>query len=130
PDVVFTGSGWGHGVGMSQYGAYNMAKQGVSAAEILQHYYPGTAVSTDDRSSERIRVNLEAQIASASLEVPSDQQPIEWRHCRPKAGTTETTNYRVSDCALANPPADAPDSQAYYVQQPGTMLRVCPWNGE
>jgi peptidoglycan hydrolase-like amidase len=41
PSWVFEGSGWGHGVGMSQYGAYGMALEGASAAEILEHYYSG-----------------------------------------------------------------------------------------
>ena len=38
----FTTTGSGHGVGMSQYGANVMAKQGSTYAEILAHYYPGT----------------------------------------------------------------------------------------
>jgi len=42
--VVFTGRGWGHGVGMSQWGANSQAEQGKTAADILQFYYPGTAV--------------------------------------------------------------------------------------
>ncbi|BDZ42860.1 hypothetical protein GCM10025865_21590 [Paraoerskovia sediminicola] len=39
------GSGFGHGVGMSQYGAYAMALAGNSSTQILGHYYPGTKVS-------------------------------------------------------------------------------------
>ncbi|RSL29940.1 SpoIID/LytB domain-containing protein [Salibacterium salarium] len=35
----FEGSGWGHGLGMSQWGAYNMAQQGMSYRQILKHYY-------------------------------------------------------------------------------------------
>src|SRR4029079_12386071 len=38
---LFTGRGWGHGVGMCQVGAYGMAQRGHSYAEILAHYYPG-----------------------------------------------------------------------------------------
>lgn len=38
----FTVVGFGHGVGMSQYGANVMAAQGSGYAEILAHYYPGT----------------------------------------------------------------------------------------
>ena len=38
---TFTGRGWGHGVGMCQYGAYGMAKMGVKYADILKHYYTG-----------------------------------------------------------------------------------------
>lgn len=40
----FTTTGYGHGVGMSQYGANAMAKQGSGYAEILSHYYPGTTL--------------------------------------------------------------------------------------
>lgn len=36
---IFDGRGWGHGVGMSQWGAYNMAAQGYSYKQILDHYY-------------------------------------------------------------------------------------------
>jgi stage II sporulation protein D len=35
----FTGRGWGHGIGMCQYGAYGMAKMGVKYDRILKHYY-------------------------------------------------------------------------------------------
>jgi stage II sporulation protein D len=40
------GSGFGHGVGMSQYGAYAMAVAGMSASDILEYYYSGTTVGT------------------------------------------------------------------------------------
>jgi stage II sporulation protein D len=38
---TFTGRGWGHGVGMCQYGAYGLARAGVSYERILKHYYTG-----------------------------------------------------------------------------------------
>jgi len=38
---TFTGRGWGHGVGMCQYGAFGLAKQGVKYDEIIRHYYTG-----------------------------------------------------------------------------------------
>ncbi|MEZ5345013.1 MAG: SpoIID/LytB domain-containing protein [Pyrinomonadaceae bacterium] len=37
----FTGRGWGHGVGMCQYGAYGLAQTGVKYDKILKHYYSG-----------------------------------------------------------------------------------------
>jgi stage II sporulation protein D len=37
----FTGRGWGHGIGMCQYGAFGLAKQGVKYDKILRHYYTG-----------------------------------------------------------------------------------------
>lgn len=42
--ITFHTQGYGHGVGMSQYGAKSMAEQGSSYREILQHYYTGTKV--------------------------------------------------------------------------------------
>ena len=41
----FEGRGWGHGLGMSQWGAYNLAKQGVNYLQILGHYYRGTSLA-------------------------------------------------------------------------------------
>jgi len=38
--AVFTGRGWGHGVGLCQEGAIEMAKRGYNYREILAHYYP------------------------------------------------------------------------------------------
>jgi stage II sporulation protein D len=42
---VFKGQGFGHGVGLSQWGAQGMARAGRSYQEILTHYYPGTTIS-------------------------------------------------------------------------------------
>ena len=42
--IVFSGTGWGHGVGMSQCGAYGMAEKGHDYKEILKYYYKGIEV--------------------------------------------------------------------------------------
>ncbi|WP_454859817.1 SpoIID/LytB domain-containing protein [Promicromonospora soli] len=42
---VITGSGYGHGIGMPQYGAYEMSRRGGSATGILAHYYRGSAAA-------------------------------------------------------------------------------------
>ncbi|GIP28737.1 hypothetical protein J23TS9_38670 [Paenibacillus sp. J23TS9] len=44
-DVVITTYGYGHGVGMSQWGAEGMAKEGYTATQILKHYYTGVQFS-------------------------------------------------------------------------------------
>lgn len=41
---TFTGRGWGHGVGMCQYGAFGMAKMGVKGIDIIKHYYTNADV--------------------------------------------------------------------------------------
>jgi len=43
-DIIFTSSGSGHGVGLSQYGADGMAEKGYDYKEILRHYYTGAQV--------------------------------------------------------------------------------------
>jgi stage II sporulation protein D len=59
--LIVTGHGWGHGVGMSQWGAYGYALHGWKYRRILSHYYPGTTMG---RVGEpRVRVLL-AQGAS------------------------------------------------------------------
>src|SRR6478609_7171970 len=60
------GAGFGHGVGMSQYGAMGYAQQGRSAAEILAHYYSGTALGTTD-PNRAVRIQLVAQTSSARI---------------------------------------------------------------
>src|SRR4051812_28371638 len=62
---VVKGGGWGHGVGLSQYGAYGLAQQGATYREILSHYYAGTQVSR--AHTETIRVLLQANRSQASF---------------------------------------------------------------
>lgn len=45
--VIFTSEGWGHGLGMSQYGAKGRAQNGQSYKQILQFYYSNTALVND-----------------------------------------------------------------------------------
>jgi stage II sporulation protein D len=54
--LIVTGHGWGHGVGMSQWGAYGYALHGWNYKRILSHYYPGTKMSRT--GEERVRVLL------------------------------------------------------------------------
>ena len=44
-NYIFTGRGWGHGVGMCQYGAFGLAKMGVKYDEIIKHYYTGVELT-------------------------------------------------------------------------------------
>jgi SpoIID/LytB domain protein len=55
---TITGAGFGHGVGMSQYGAQGMGLDGLNATQILNHYYPGTAVTSYQFSTNSIRVGI------------------------------------------------------------------------
>ena len=53
--ITFHGRGYGHGVGLSQYGARGRAQEGADAATILAHYYHGATLTTIDPAT-RIRV--------------------------------------------------------------------------
>ena len=53
---VIKGAGFGHGIGMSQYGAFGFAKHGKNYRAIVKHYYKGTTVG--DRSDKTVRVLL------------------------------------------------------------------------
>ncbi len=62
---VVKGAGFGHGVGMSQYGAYGYAKHGFTYDQILTHYYTGTTIgSTADQS---VRVLLRDSVGSVAF---------------------------------------------------------------
>src|SRR3954452_9546119 len=60
------GAGFGHGVGMSQYGAYGFAQNGWAYRDILGHYYTGTSIGNLD-PAKRVRVLLQSTTGSASF---------------------------------------------------------------
>ena len=51
-----TGRGWGHGIGMSQWGAYGFAQRGAGYRDILAHYYRGTELGTSGGATMRVLV--------------------------------------------------------------------------
>jgi stage II sporulation protein D len=57
------GAGYGHGVGMSQYGAYGFALEGRNHRQILAHYYTDTELGTMPRST--VRVLLQSGVSTA-----------------------------------------------------------------
>ena len=62
---VVKGAGFGHGTGMSQWGANGFAKRGVGYAAILAHYYTGTTLGTSP--SQTVRVLLRPYLPSVSF---------------------------------------------------------------
>ena len=61
---VVKGGGWGHGLGMSQYGAYGQAKEGRNHRQILKHYYRNTNFG---KASGSVRVLLLASVGSSTF---------------------------------------------------------------
>jgi stage II sporulation protein D len=62
--LAFTGHGWGHGLGLSQWGAYGYAKHGWTYDRILAHYYPATTLGRAKVTTLRV---LLAQEKKATL---------------------------------------------------------------
>jgi stage II sporulation protein D len=67
---LFSGHGWGHGVGMSQYGAYGYAQHGYTFQQILAHYYPGTKLAAAPVSTIRVLLANRKKTLTISSTVP------------------------------------------------------------
>jgi len=63
--LTVRGAGFGHGVGMSQYGAYGFAQNGFSYDEILAHYYTGTKLGSS--GAKTVRVLLQGSVSRSSF---------------------------------------------------------------
>lgn len=59
---VFEGNGWGHGAGMSQWGAWQMARDGQTWAQIVAFYYPNTTVV--DNANIELKVKISPTVTS------------------------------------------------------------------
>jgi stage II sporulation protein D len=64
---TFHGSGYGHGLGMSQYGALGLARKGWKDTKIVRHFYTGVKVGQRQAPGDVIRVGLLQDAGSASL---------------------------------------------------------------
>jgi SpoIID/LytB domain protein len=65
--VRLDGSGWGHGVGLGQYGAKGKAERGLTYRDILATYYNGLQPETPDALPDRIRVGLADDAADLTI---------------------------------------------------------------
>jgi stage II sporulation protein D len=81
---TFYGSGFGHGLGMSQYGAYGLARDGWSHRRILRHFYSGTAVRQDPRPPRNLRIGLTQDQSAVRLSAEAGKVTI--RVGDPKSG--------------------------------------------
>jgi SpoIID/LytB domain protein len=83
---IIVGSGWGHGVGLSQYGALGQALDGRSWQDILSHYYPGSSLSDSpvdkqiivglSQDKTAVFVRLDKFTDDAQLEMSIDGNPV------------------------------------------------------
>ena len=66
---AISGHGWGHGVGMAQWGAYGYAQHGFTYDEILTHYYPGTQLGP--APAQLVRVLVRENLATVTVDSDS-----------------------------------------------------------
>lgn len=73
PDSTITveGGGWGHGVGMSQYGAYGRAADGHTVEEILGFYYPGAELTSPNMPEVRVHLHSGRGTIIRPVDAPS-----------------------------------------------------------
>ena len=68
PMFVLAGGGWGHGVGMSQWGAFGQAKAGRDYRTILSYYYPGTTLGPSPTAlPSKLRVLVAEGLSSVTV---------------------------------------------------------------
>ena len=126
---VIKGAGYGHGHGMSQYGAYGAAKKGLTWKQILAFYYPGTTLKTL-KASTTIKVlvtadnddNLRVLPAAGlkvsdtndhSLTLPTGSKYRSWRIKRSGSGYRLSWKDADGDYTTNLPLADATGGKAW-----------------
>jgi len=68
--LVVSGHGWGHGVGMSQWGAYGYARHGWDYRRILAHYYPGTELGFTAEVRVRVLLGEDESLVTVGCATP------------------------------------------------------------
>jgi SpoIID/LytB domain protein len=102
-EVVFSGLGWGHGVGMGQWGAHARALDGHDAAEILAAYYNGLRPSEDARVPGRIRAGMGSATLDdglglhVTLHEPTELRTLDGRPLVTGLGTWRIARDRAAD---------------------------------
>jgi len=111
---VIIAFGWGHGVGMSQWGAVGLARAGYSYIQIVQHYYQGVMIMKEQypatvRCAGRDvdTVEMLARIVQQEISgITRRNDPVDMNALRAQAVAAYTnmkySNYSVSGCSYVN----------------------------
>ena len=136
--LKLTGHGYGHGHGMSQYGAQGAAKKGLTHAQILAFYYPGTVLTTlggpirvriTADTDDDVRVLPESGLrvreagSATSFELPTDNARISTWRLRTVGGKT-TLDYDDGAWHSYLPGGKALSGDAEFFRAGTLVLRV------
>jgi stage II sporulation protein D len=99
-DLVVTGGGYGHGVGMSQEGAMGFAQRGASYQAILAHYYLGTDIGQVP-AGVRVKVLVDNKVRAMPLEtyvrgVVAAEMPASWPASALEAQAVASRTYALT----------------------------------
>ncbi len=88
-EFTFYGSGFGHGLGMSQWGAYGLAQEGWSQSRILKHFYSRTRIARAEDVPATLRIGLTQDRDKVRLE--AEAGPVDLRLGGRRPGDTIAT---------------------------------------
>lgn len=132
-ELPIHGGGWGHGYGLSQWGARGMAEAGKSWPTILSHYYTGVTIA-DENEGRNIRARVVLSRAALLVGDESPRTPVVARWAD---GTAAGSNSDATPYLRARPTADgmalersaSPGGPWTHVASGATNLRFFPGDG-
>ncbi len=132
--VTVQGAGWGHGKGMSQWGAYGAATKGLDYTEIIAFYYPGTTldslpdgntirvwISADNDNGVHVRVAKGLTLtdsAGTKLTLPTGTKYTKWRVRR--SGSSRVLSYRNASGTYVTYATKLDPARVWYFSNPTT----------
>ena len=143
--ITIVGAGWGHGKGMSQYGAYGAATKGLNYAEIIDFYYTGTKldslpdgnvirvwITADNDKSLAVRPVAGQKVvdsAGHSVTLPTGTKYNKWRLSR--SGSKRVLAYRDTKGKYTTYKTKLQQGRVWYIQnsKTGTVKLAMP-NGD
>lgn len=121
PVFVLTGAGFGHGVGMSQYGALAQAQAGRRYGDILAFYYPGTVLGTAPATTVRVLLAAAAPSLTISSAAPFSARDATGKRVELPAGSvTVGPDLQLSASGLPTPFVGA----LTFAPGPGALLAL------
>ena len=92
---ILTGSGYGHGVGMSQIGVQGQALEGQNATDILTYWFPGTSI-VPAPINQNIRVNIAHAVNAASFSLKAVDTSTAWTVGAQSIPINSTVKFSIS----------------------------------
>ncbi len=135
--VTVSGAGWGHGKGMSQWGAYGAASKGLDYAEIVGFYYPGTTLDTLSAKTIRVWISgdtdngvhfrpIKGQTVTDSagkkLTLPYGSKYTKWRIRR--SGSSRVLYYRNTSGTYVKYATKLNPKRVWYVASPTGIVKL------